>query len=411
LAQAVTSANLLGAIASGTPSPMIGLPASNNGGDQFAAILSETAQAQSVNMPPQPSGGSDVTLTPAALARFTTSTPGAFHPRTAFQKVLTEAEPQLLSQTLPLLDMPPGIETKPASSTLLSLLGVSTGLEAETADEDITTSVVGNSDAVVNPQAIPPVPVQAEPLLINKAEFSADTVATPVSAVPVAPARTNAAIVTQEAAEAAAKSDAASSSGIDQNTPKAEADTSASAKSPPQIFTVPQAQNLATTSVSHSAATITTQTTHTPATPIAQVSHLISVEAGKLDAGGTREFTIRLDPAELGRIDVKLEVKADGYVTAVVQADQASTYDLLRQDARQFEQSLWDSGLKTNSDSLNFSLRRDDQSTFAQLMSGDGQSGRDANKQGNLSDMKSDEQTTRQPANHRLSLSHIDVMA
>jgi flagellar hook-length control protein FliK len=411
LVQTVTSANILNAIVGGAPTNNGSLPTGDGANGQFAAILSETQQAPTVSNPSQVVDTNGVTLTPAALARFNTLTPGAFHPRTAYQKILTAAEPHAPSQALALIDIPVGIETKPASPALLSLLDVSTMADSESAEEEMVTAEAENAEAPVisaTPIAPPQVPAVT-------AVVAAETEAAAGSGLDIVQARTSvAAFVPSERAERTIESDTATVADIDQGAAKSETDQSASTKQHPQTVAptvaLPQPQHLATASISHSAATAT-EAPRIPSAPLAQVPHLISVEAGKLDAGGTREFTIRLDPAELGRIDVKLEVKADGYVTAVVQADQASTYDLLRQDARQFEQSLWDSGLKTNSDSLNFSLRRDDQSAFAQLMSGDGQSGRDTSRQGKLSDRDVEDQIARQPANHRLSLSHIDVMA
>ena len=70
-----------------------------------------------------------------------------------------------------------------------------------------------------------------------------------------------------------------------------------------------------------------------------------------------REFTIRLDPPELGRIDIKLNVDSDGKVQAVIASDNANTHDLLRREASSLERSLTDNGLKTDSGSLSFNLR------------------------------------------------------
>ncbi len=72
---------------------------------------------------------------------------------------------------------------------------------------------------------------------------------------------------------------------------------------------------------------------------------------------GVNRFDIRLDPAEMGRIDVRMEVKKDGNVSAHLTVDRPETLDLLQRDARALQQALNDAGLQANAGSLNFSLR------------------------------------------------------
>lgn len=72
---------------------------------------------------------------------------------------------------------------------------------------------------------------------------------------------------------------------------------------------------------------------------------------------GEKSFEIRMDPAELGRVDVKLQVSDDGKVSATLIVDRPETLDLLTRDSRALEQALKDSGLEVGSGALNFSLR------------------------------------------------------
>lgn len=72
---------------------------------------------------------------------------------------------------------------------------------------------------------------------------------------------------------------------------------------------------------------------------------------------GVSRFTIRLHPAELGRVDVRLDVAYDGRVTALISTERQEALDLLQRDSRHLERSLQDSGLKADSNSLSFSLR------------------------------------------------------
>lgn len=76
---------------------------------------------------------------------------------------------------------------------------------------------------------------------------------------------------------------------------------------------------------------------------------------------GSSKIQIQLDPVELGKLSIKLEVGHDGKTGVVVTADQKSTLDLLQRDARGLEQALADAGLKTDSGSLSFNLRGGDQ--------------------------------------------------
>lgn len=100
------------------------------------------------------------------------------------------------------------------------------------------------------------------------------------------------------------------------------------------------------------------QAWHAPsAVPLDQVSVLIERAA----KAGEDRIRIRLHPADLGKVDVKLHVNHDGAVKALVIADRAETLDLLQRDARGLERALHDAGLKADSGSLSFSLRGDTQ--------------------------------------------------
>ncbi|EGP08654.1 flagellar hook-length control protein [Bradyrhizobiaceae bacterium SG-6C] len=93
-------------------------------------------------------------------------------------------------------------------------------------------------------------------------------------------------------------------------------------------------------------------------------------------AGGNSRFEIRLDPAELGRIDVRLDVDKHGNVTSHLTVERPSTLDMLRNDAPRLQQALEDAGLKTGDSGLQFSLR--DQSSSGR--DGDNGSGRNSQR-------------------------------
>jgi chemotaxis protein MotD len=83
----------------------------------------------------------------------------------------------------------------------------------------------------------------------------------------------------------------------------------------------------------------------------------LAVDIATRAAAGNTSFQIRLDPAELGRIDVRLDVDKHGRVTSHLTVDQPATLDMLRKDAPQLQRALEDAGLKTGDGGLQFSLR------------------------------------------------------
>ena len=93
------------------------------------------------------------------------------------------------------------------------------------------------------------------------------------------------------------------------------------------------------------------------------VSGLAVEIAASVQSGKTR-FEVRLDPADLGRIDVRIDVDRNGQVTSHLTVEKPETLSMLQQDAPQLQQALNDAGLKTGSGGLQFSLR--DQSSSGQ---------------------------------------------
>jgi flagellar hook-length control protein FliK len=87
--------------------------------------------------------------------------------------------------------------------------------------------------------------------------------------------------------------------------------------------------------------------------PLSGVPVLIAGRA----LAGDNHFDIRLDPPELGRIEVRLKVARDGEISSHLIADRADTLALLRRDQSGLERALQDAGLKTSNDGLQFSLR------------------------------------------------------
>jgi hypothetical protein len=97
--------------------------------------------------------------------------------------------------------------------------------------------------------------------------------------------------------------------------------------------------------------------------PIAVPFGNLAIEISARARAGGHRFDIRLDPPELGRIEVRLHVGRQGDVTSHLVVDRPETLDLLRRDASDLERSLQQAGLKTADNGLQFSLR--DQSSGA----------------------------------------------
>jgi hypothetical protein len=87
----------------------------------------------------------------------------------------------------------------------------------------------------------------------------------------------------------------------------------------------------------------------------AAVTAIGAVIAGEA-ASGTNRFLIRLDPPELGRIDVRLRFGRDGEVHARLIADRPETVSLLMRDAATLERALNASGMRT-ADGIDVMLR------------------------------------------------------
>jgi flagellar hook-length control protein FliK len=102
------------------------------------------------------------------------------------------------------------------------------------------------------------------------------------------------------------------------------------------------------------------------------VQEQVAVQIQRAAGQGQQRLNIRLHPAELGRIEVKLDVGDDGVVRAVLAVDKAETLDMLQRDSRGLEKALQNAGLKTDGGSLNFNLRGDQggQDQFANNGSG-----------------------------------------
>ncbi len=89
----------------------------------------------------------------------------------------------------------------------------------------------------------------------------------------------------------------------------------------------------------------------------------VAIEIGLRALQGIKEFQIRLDPAELGRVEVKLEIGEDKSVTAKVVVDRVETLHLLQRDAKTLERAFEQAGLKSTDGGIDITLRDPGQQT------------------------------------------------
>ncbi|MCU4181074.1 flagellar hook-length control protein FliK [Bosea sp. BH3] len=95
--------------------------------------------------------------------------------------------------------------------------------------------------------------------------------------------------------------------------------------------------------------------------------HLVPIEIGLRAMSGAKQFDIRLDPAELGRVDVNLSISDSGEVSARLVVDRVETLHLLQRDARTLERAFEQAGLKPSDGGVDITLRDpSDQSAFRQ---------------------------------------------
>ncbi|PTW54999.1 flagellar hook-length control protein FliK [Breoghania corrubedonensis] len=103
---------------------------------------------------------------------------------------------------------------------------------------------------------------------------------------------------------------------------------------------------------------------------------MVATEIARNAQRGVTRFEIRLDPPELGRVDVHLKINDDGKVQAHLVVERRDTLDMFMRDQRGMERALENAGLKANSDGgLQFSLKDQGQ--------GQGFAGGDGNQNGN----------------------------
>ncbi|WP_319530040.1 flagellar hook-length control protein FliK [uncultured Cohaesibacter sp.] len=94
----------------------------------------------------------------------------------------------------------------------------------------------------------------------------------------------------------------------------------------------------------------------------------IAAQISRFATKGETRFEIRLDPADLGKVDVRLTIGSDGQARAHLFVEKSETMDFLMRDQRFLERSLQQSGINVDKQSIEYSLM--DQQGQQQQMTG-----------------------------------------
>lgn len=99
----------------------------------------------------------------------------------------------------------------------------------------------------------------------------------------------------------------------------------------------------------------------------------VGMEIAKVAKGDGDSLFIRLDPREMGRVDVRLSFDRDGVLRAVMSVDSPAALDMLRRESGELNRALTEAGVRSDGQSLRFDSRAD---------GGAGQSGAQGGSQG-----------------------------
>jgi len=113
----------------------------------------------------------------------------------------------------------------------------------------------------------------------------------------------------------------------------------------------------ATQQTQSQSATNQTETAQKTFRPGNSMVEQISVKITKAIQSGQDKITIQLRPANMCRVEVKMEVSHDNRLTALVTVDNRETLDQLKNDSRSLQRALQDAGLQTDAGDLQFNMR------------------------------------------------------
>ncbi|PCI85637.1 MAG: hypothetical protein COB24_12265 [Hyphomicrobiales bacterium] len=128
----------------------------------------------------------------------------------------------------------------------------------------------------------------------------------------------------------------------------------------------------------------------------------MAFQIGKQFNKGNSEFQIRLDPAELGRVNIKLTLKQGGDVKAHMVTERNDVFELLQRDSRALEKALNDAGFEGKNIEVEVTLDQNAQNggTFAESFFDKATDNDQATAANANNDDETDEQTVEMIASH-----------
>lgn len=400
---------IIGAVAAGgtqpttsAPSQPATPPAPSDQAAQFLASLGLSLDQPPASSTPAASSGDGTPNTPAATASISSRPlPGIadLASKLADASVAIQAISPTVSQKLQSLTQKlTAAETDPQSLGALTTAGDASGKSLDT----LVQSLLMAKPAANAKPAAPPV------------QLASDTkLAVPDALVKAAsPTQTNAVDAKSQPAQSSPDAGAPAKSSPPANQPPApSSDTASNAP----VASKPEARLVADAVAKTDAAKTdaTDPTANAPdaanavAAPLAlsapriipaayQMASAATVNMGQVAfemarqiQDGQSRFSIRLDPPELGRVDVKMHVDASGNVNAHLTVERSETLDMFQRDKGSLERALSQAGVDTGKTNLQFSLR---QNPFAGMMMGGDQRSSGGNSSGRRLSLSADDE-------------------
>ncbi len=106
---------------------------------------------------------------------------------------------------------------------------------------------------------------------------------------------------------------------------------------------------------------------------------------------GADTIHVRLNPAELGRVEVRMQIDGDKNIQTLITVEKAETLESLQRDARTLQRALEDAGFRSDPDSFTFqhdqsASNQDDQASGGRLNAAGGDSAEDATESSDTTD-------------------------
>lgn len=269
-----------------------------------------------------------------------------------------------------LTDLAATLDPNKLSSATLAQLGL--GNASAPADTGLGNAIAALAAAPSPTAAATPQPAlaAAQLKLPTDSSLTADSASKPSASAPAAASQPPAVHTLTSTAVTAAQNPPSGDSGSSKDPHDQKAADNAAAAAAATTSTPPDkaapTQPAATAAVAATSATAATSApaattlTANAAYQTAQAVPLnlpqLAIDIARNAQQGATHFQVRLDPADLGRVNVTLSIDSTGATTAHLTAERADTLDLLRRDQGQLGAALSEAGLDAGKTNLQFSL-------------------------------------------------------